>query len=493
MSETPSVIDQYNPPTDEIPNLDHLIFDEYDNHRGEDALWDGIETDEMVAYIEEQRQLFIESDYTTNPDLRPKSINEEQAVLVEIRENLDTTIEKPALRQLYRGCIEEDLANISATEAAFANDHEAWQENNIALYGEPDKQIFRATCAWLVDEALRACNDPRPEVRAAAEHLIRTLGPSVGDRNYLVPSDTLFQSVRARETAEGGHIYRSMDGIDFPPDTIVTKDNGGDDALRQAQTNMRAEPNIIESPSWSVGRDGISRPSNYQYPYKKFRGYVIHEERHVDERIVAELAAGIGLVKRATPHSERGNEGTSGLEEQVDYETFDEFAKEWRWHEMMLRHIAVSASCGLVTGENMNFSDTYKLLQSATLVFEASHPDASNDFAEIEQLAHDEAWDIGQTVYANTDGTGKGGGWRRAMIYLEGNVDAWREEAKHPGIIDLSTLAKFDLSNKEVVECLIELGIIHPMYIKDFEHESDENYFKRTITTIGSASLTLAA
>jgi hypothetical protein len=415
-------------------------------------------------HIAQERKHFIESGYKYLPNLLPTELDAEQLAIAQhgltaLKRQLPTSAPDPNVRRAYHWRINEDLANINMVLAAARRHTSKFRGYNLFLYGAPRKDIFGAVCDWFVCDAEKAHNDPRATVVAAAAKVTKALRRSRGDREFLIPNPEVFHAARKHEYAVGGFMYRLLQGIEFPPSGTITE-QGGDKILRQMLKNLHCQQTLEDAAAWSVTPTALRRPIAYSMPTQDFIEYVSHEFRHIIEYQDG-LSTRLELTSTGLDHYSLENEGRGVVTEEITNKTFQAFTKRRRWYELLGRHLTVSLSCG-IDGQHRDFSQVYDIIKSVLLVYESARSDVPNNIDAIVQKADDQAWDLLLSVYEGTDGSGRGGGWRRPMIYLEGSVDLWQAETKHSGAIEIGDLGKFDIDNPRHVKLLEAAGILDP-------------------------------
>jgi hypothetical protein len=453
------------------PALDEALFAQYEDEQmwQEDLGFDIFEADQ--AHINQQKELFYlgrERGEVAIPDLRPQIASEDRSKLGEIKAKLTSFKHSlkfalhndPEVRQAWRWRINEDIANVNMVEAACDGKPESFRAYNAFIYGNPDREIFGGVSDWYAGDAEQTIHDERPEIVEAAITVLRALGNSRGDKNILIPDKRVFEVAQDRSWSEGGFLGTLFNDVDIPPVEFIDRENGDPLMLKQLG-NLSCREEIIDDSSWSMGKDGVHRPCDFRLRRQEFREYTGHEFRHAIERARG-LLSRVKLSASGFDRYSHGNEGAGIAAEQMTNETFEAFTKERRWQEIMVRHLAVSLCCGL-TGENMNFAETYDIVRSALLVYESQREDASETSLEdMQNNADGMAWDTVSLVYLGTNGSGLGGGWRRPMIYLEGNVRQWRAEAARPGTIERGVQGKFDLANERHVAVIRAAKMMMP-------------------------------
>jgi hypothetical protein len=443
------------------PHAEDLhLWEKYTPLDAEEATYDFLLPSEEIE--SQERATFIASGYTSLPDLRPREVDatklqEWENSLLELKQQVPAELSSPHLKNAYRWRINESIANLRVVRSADDGDHRRFEAYNSFIYGSPDTAIFKAVSDWLCRDAEQAQDSERPEIREAATEVLTALSNHRGDKSLLVPDQETFDAVRDDHYREDGFVAITMAGVELPVEGPVDATTG-DPALRQMIANLQTGQVIEDARSWSNTPTSLRRPADFEMESaQEFTEYNVHELSHAVENMNGRNSP-VMLTASGLDRYERGNEGKAVVREQVVNPTVEAFTDGRRWQELMGRHLAVSLGSGL-GGKNMNFAETYAVLNSAARLYEYTHSPESDKEAAA-QRADDQAWNLAVSVYGGTNGDGTAGVNHRPMIYLEGNVAIWKLAKESPRAVHQGDLGKFDLSNERHIAILQQAGIL---------------------------------
>lgn len=416
------------------------------------------------------KEAFYASGKTENPDLRPVQIDpdtmHEQAGRFEQlkADVLSDDLLPENVRQLYRWRLNELIAGRRIVATAASGDTRRFQAYNRFVYGAPEPPVFAAVSDWFRSDAeaqLEHTAGLPASVHEAAEAVLAHVPAAGGGRDLLVPTPELFQAVRDQHYRTGGFYALVLAGVELPEKGPVTPDMG-EPILTQVKSNLGAddyERVMTEAAAWSVSHHPkqLQGPGKYRMPLKRFVGLPIGHEwgSHVTEAINGSRSA-LRLLADGLDRYEAGNEGRAVMREQVPFASFDEFAKQLRWQDILRRHFAVSLAEGL-SGDRTAFSEAYLVINAIDRLWERRK--APDKPEEADAKADTRTWNLlEQRIMKGTDGTG--GAYLKDKVYLEGNVAAWGVAAHDPAMIDQGDRGKFDIANPRHVVPLRRLQII---------------------------------
>lgn len=399
-----------------------------------------------------------------NPDLRPRHVDVKALKgplqqLEQLRQRIENEEPSAAIRQAYVAKIEEAVLHNRILIAAATHDSANFDALNLQLYGAPDKQIFAASCAWLRQYARQYANSTSPHLKTAAKRVLNATPKLLGTPRVIIPRNKVFRRIKAIHNRAGGY-FEQLLGPAVLPDIVTPKH--GDRALRTAIKAVGADYQIADSSDelWGVIHHAkqVVRPPDYKLPRAEFVGIIAHEvgshllERHNGQRLPLRLAE-IGLDRY-----EQGNEGRAFLREQIVYDSPYDMLQQPGWEYIVLKHFAISLAFGHYR-QRHTFRQVYETVQPICRFFQTlRRPD---DPAHAAAAADHEAWQLCVRVLKGTDG--QGGAYLKDIVYLEGNVRAWRCAARNPAIIQFGDSGKFDIANPRHLRLLGDLGVTLPV------------------------------
>ncbi len=414
--------------------------------------------------LQHARHQFIRSGYQDNPRLFPVGSHITRLAsyrnrLATLQNDIVKTEEIVEVRTLYTERIREVIANIDMIIAAARNDRKAFLQTNTFIYGQPDKKVFAASCAWIRQEVMTAHN--RVDTRLL-DKLLEIVPDVSGDSTLLQPRDEVFHAVQSAHFAPRGYIEQLFAHTNIPEQTIITP-SIGDPITRQVIKNIGSDFALTDSPSglWAVlqSKRQVIRPKDLSLTPQAFMGIVCHEiGSHLLESTNG-AAGKLKLLELGLDRYECGNEGRAFLREQIMYEHFTDYINQptWSptkasWEYRVAIHLIISLASGLYK-RNYHFSDLYHLL---TLLFEFWT--AKRNLPIDKTVIHDGVWSMAVRALKGTDGTS--GAYLKDIVYLEGNIRCWQAAGKNPDIILYGDIGKFDIANTMHVQQLSRLGII---------------------------------
>lgn len=372
----------------------------------------------------------------------------------------------PAIKQLYRWRVNEDIANIHLLDASRRGDMGEFMRWNEFIYGKPDEQIYRAALDWVARDAEVLALDPEQHVSTvrAAEGVLTMLSDERGYHELLAPEEVTFEAVKRDHGRAGGYYALLLAGIELP-EGKVSKEIG-DSLLRHVISNNLGSSYGVadaESATWSVNHatESIERPASYSLPTKRFQGLALGHEigSHLLEQANG-MRGPLQLLSSGLDRYELGNEGRATIREQVPYETFDEFGKLVRWRDILRRHIAVSYTYGVGVDVPRKSRELYAFMNTIDTMYQMKlNPDNPEVVA---QKAHDKTAQLVTRVLRGVDGA-QGGVFLKDKVYLEGHVASWASaHARGAQVVSGGDFGKMDINNFRhiaAVEYIKEAGL----------------------------------
>jgi hypothetical protein len=399
------------------------------------------------------------------PDFRPRNLNiavldAKEGIALAYKELLKEIDADPELKQAYRWRVNEIIANIRMAKAAASGDGSRFDRYNSFIYGKADRAIFGSVAETLCGSAEGYLDSPVTAVREAAGEVLFHLDEHRGDASLIVPSNETFQAVRDEHFRPGGYFALLLVDVRLPEYGSVTHKNGGEAALEQIMCNLESDYTLAGATgaTWSLDhiRERVLYPEGYDLPVERFIGLPAGHEigSHLLERQNGQRGR-VRLLKSGLDRHEIGNEGRALTREQIAYSTFDEFAKQLRWQDIMRRQLATALAEG-VTGRPMKVPETYRVVNAVDRLRGLSK--SPDDVEAAERRAHRRTRKLLESVYKGTDG--RYGPYSRYRIYLEGNVASWRAAQEDPSIIARGDLGKYDITNHRHITVLQNQGVL---------------------------------
>jgi hypothetical protein len=365
--------------------------------------------------------------------------------LQQLRATIGSNESNYIVRSVYTDFIDNLIANIDMVIAATDHDKAKFHNQNTKLYGNPNRAVFGAACAWIRTCAANEQTDPSTKLVRVAKKLLKQIPLVTQSYELLIPSEQVFHSVRESHRRVGG-FYDNLFEVQGLPTTAYVEQYEGDQICQRVLDTIGSDYQIATARNniWATQRDKktLLRPLGYRLDADEFIGIVSHEiGSHILE-VVNGSKQPLQLLGLGLAAYEKGNEGRAFLREQIVYDHEATFLNQFSWEYIVLLHVAVCLAHGYDT-KPYTFSELYMILYDLYLFFrERRYPFETNN----ESYAHEEAWYLTVRVMKGTDGTG--GAYQKDIVYLEGNIRCWLLAAQNPEIIRFGDYGKFDLTNK---------------------------------------------
>lgn len=408
-----------------------------------------------------QKQAFFDTNCRQNPDLIPDTVN--MAQLHDYHAHLQALLHDVAvennvyIRNAYIGHIQERLQSIELVVGA-AEGSRDYLDKNHALYGQPDGDIFIASCAWIRQQAEPHLSDTDNRLAEYADRVLRLIPDLAGNSDILWPRPDVFHAVRQAHFLPGGY----FDCL-FAPDGLPTEPYidqlHGDVLTRHAIRNVGSTYSIKTATDglWAVLTSSreVIRPAGYRVDRDYFTGVLAHE---IGSHLLEEANGSrqpLQLLRVGLHGFEKGNEGRAYLREQIVYPDIEIFSQQSSWEYIIMCHLSVCLASGL-HGKAYDFAQLYEtLLALHNFWRQRRYPMDTNNSAE----AAEEAWLLAVRIMKGTDGSG--GCYMKDIVYLEGNIACWQLAERHgPEIIFQGDLGKFNIADPAHLRILHGLGIV---------------------------------
>jgi hypothetical protein len=408
--------------------------------------------------LERYRSVFEKIPF--NPDLRPRNVDTGGLVnslkrLRSLKRQILETEESQAVRQAYTHKIDEIIIQNELLVTAATGNKDGFAEANVKLYGTPDKKVFAAVCDWLRRYAAEHAESEIENIRSTSQALLETLPKPRGNQHHIIPRNNVFRQVRALHFAEGGY-FSQLFGDEPLPEFVDA--SVGDPVTRRAIEAIGSDYTVADSTDelWGVIHSGkcVVRPPGYRLPLPDFKGIVAHEVgSHLLERMNGRRQP-LRLLEIGLDRYDWGNEGRAFLREQIVYNSPYDMLRQPGWEYITLKHMAISLAAGL-HGKPYGFKALYDAMYPVCHFFQALRRPDNPVYAE--SVARSEVWHLLVRVLKGTDGFG--GAYMKDIIYLEGNVRAWKQAAADPAYILFGDSGKFDIARPDHRRLLAALGI----------------------------------
>lgn len=449
------------PPRDE-PQIDQELFESLKVALGQsEAIYEQLDiSSERKASVTESwhngedASLTIENVDADELLMKQAALRQWKRQLLE-RDDIDSDI-----KQLYRWKVNEHIANVNMLIASSNGDMQGFRRWNEFIYGKPDEDIYRGAIDWVAHDAevFIAKPDQNQATVEAAQRVLDMLGSERGYRELLVPDVETYEQVREDHMRPMGFYGLLLAGVVLPEGKVNRET--GDPILQQVIANIGSKKGIrdAKAASWSVARDDVLRPAEYNMPVKRFVGLGLGHEvgSHEVERVNGERSP-LALNSHGLDRYESGNEGRAVIREEIQYETFDQFGKIVRWRDILRRHIAISFASGVGADKPATSSETYAFMNTIDLMYQTvlkpSDPEAAL------AAARQKTDTLLTRELKGTDG--KGGAYLKDKVYLEGHVSNWLQAAtRGPQAISEGDLGKFDIANDRHLLTLQKFGLL---------------------------------
>ena len=416
----------------------------------------------LQANLERYRQQF--QDQAFNPDLRPRHIDANQVKqtnrqLAELKTTIGQQETNRFVSDVYSLKIDELRLQNQLLISSIEGDQIALMEANRNLYGKPKPELFAAICTWVRQQASQSISDQASPLRTAAEDILKTVPPIAGNTRLLVPPDATFHLVREMHTQPNG-LFAELFGDDIMrniPDYVSP--DVGDQLTRQAIRAIGSVYALVDSSDelWGVVHEEqkVVRPVNYRLSREEFMGIVAHEiGSHLQEKVNGAYQP-LQLLSVGLDKYEQSNEGRAFLREQIVYHSPYDTLRQPSWEYIILLYLAASLGYGLHQ-KAYNFQRLYYTLYTVCLFFQTSRRPDTPAIAEL--TAHNEAWHLAVRVMKGTDG--RGGAYLKALVYLDGNLQAWSIARNQPEMILWGDIGKYDIGRRDHRTILQGLDIL---------------------------------
>lgn len=409
--------------------FESIAFEDYEKLAGE------------KEHREQQKRQFlsgeIENPELGYPELETFAIEDKEAELLSLKEDVLELEENQAVRKIYRTKINESIATVRMLRAAKEGDDRKFSRYADFIYGKPTESDSNYVLQQVQQYIADNIDSSNPDRVAAAQHLdlffgdmdIQTDGEGVGadilpdgeDIEGVVES--LDEVVEAFEDA--------LDELNIDDWEVVVDTEKG-----LTNFSVSQEHKIVRIPEEEklLARN-ISK--------KKLKGLIAHEihthvaRRHNGERSKLHLL-GLGLDRYI-----QAEEGIATFAEQQVVG-----AKEFAG---VPRYFSVMVAKG-VDGVPRDFHHTFSIMKSYR-VLTSTKPDITDK--DVENIAYNDCVRIFRGTTCETPGAV----YPKDMAYF-GNRKIWTLVSKNSEAVQYFSVGKYDPTNPGHVGLLSELGIL---------------------------------
>ena len=418
--------------------------------------------DPSPKILEKRLAAFEASRFSDTPDLiadKPHipTLNRAKREAETLRSNIVSEETNILVRDTYLPAIDALLLNIQLISAGARGDMGAYRQASEQLYGQPDRTIFEAACAWIRDDAIATSVGHSDLLTKLREDMLEVIPRGSADYHILIPSEATFTAVKQSHA----EYYKQLFGSNGLPNDPYIDEKRGNEICRQVLNSIGSDYSLAPSDNnlWAVlpSRKQVVYPNGYRLDRDEFVGIVCHEiGSHVLETVNG-AESPLQLLGTGLSGFEKGNEGRAFLREQIVYPHERTFLRQFSWEYIVLLHISVSLAAGL-DKQPYDFPKLYDVLFRLYYFWrERREPRATNNAA----FARQEAWFLAVRVLKGTPGDGSAT-YLKDTVYLEGNVKCWQLAAKDASLIVFGDQGKYDISNPAHLQVLRELYKMHP-------------------------------
>lgn len=396
-----------------------------------------------------------------DPDMRPRHLNQDaiHQTSNELRELAELILDKednPFVSKAYALKIKELLLQNDLLISSLRGDQAAFMDANRALYGSPKAELFSAACAWIRQLAADSIGMDDLPLRDAAIRVLEVLPVTNVSALAITPLSHTFNSVRAMHWRKDG-FFNQLFGDIVIPEFVTPKI--GDPITRHAIEAIGSDYVLSSSTDelWGVVHDEhrVVRPDNYHLSRAEFMGVVAHEiGSHLLEQVNGSRQP-LRLLRVGMDKYESSNEGRAFLREQIIHHSPYRMLQQPSWEYIVLLYVAASYGAG-IHQKPYGFRELYDTLYPICLLFQTQRQPDNPVFAASK--ARDETWHL--VVRATKGTTGTGGAYLKALVYLDGNVQAWQVANRNPELILFGDIGKYDIGRQDHLDILQGLNIL---------------------------------
>jgi len=412
------------------------------------------------TYRQEQKKQFL-SKKIHHPHLDYPRINNTalQETEVALRTLLETilfkivdTPEKKIVQQLYKQRIEEHILEVQLLQSVARTDMHTFHNISEQLYGSPLPYIFFSFIKDIRERAKKNVHTTSDQHKKKAAKTILQLfsHQQIDTAAPRFPSDESIQKIR--------HLFFSLiqEAMNLvPPETTHF-------SAQEIQPIFSQILHMLEADDWTVfvhpdftlfsvdpGEKKVIIPHSAMISQLRLRQLIAHElcihvGRSLNGRRSKLLLLGRGLHQYAC-----GEEGAAILATQCVTPSCTQFFG-------IDKYIAIGFAIGL-DGQKRNFSQLFSLLCSYYLFDSVEN---GLDYSDAQEEAKEKAYKTCVRLFRGTDCQTPGVIFRKDVIYARGNLRLWELLQQQPNALQALFVGKFDITRKDHVEALTQLGIL---------------------------------
>jgi hypothetical protein len=412
--------------------------------------------------IPKEKEALLRKNFEENgqiPDLTPDNFNPDQLreldkKLREFRKELLTTEERPEIRLPYLWRVNISIARCGLFTAAMEDDMLKYKRYVEFIYGRPDLKVFNYTLEKLHSELDESINSESEALRTAALELKQSIPlPNENIETVKHPSTKEFLSIKEKIAEEFGELMEKINE-EKEYNSDETKEIFQTVFLELGYTDWKTE--IDDSKKFIAIRPKSKKlliPQKLKRKGKEIKRLIAHEIfGHAKRRELSEKSP-FELMKEMDRYVV-GEEAVTVLKEQSLEEKLSSFSDH-------PNHLAIGLVYGL-DGTKRNFADIYQILLKYY-----TYSNIKN--GEDPKKAIDTAWDRTCRYFKGTDGKTEGLCYTKDIVYREGNAGLWQLLKKHPELLTMTELGKWDINNPTHWWALLANGIIKPEDMKYLE------------------------
>jgi hypothetical protein len=404
---------------------------------------------------EEERKKFLNGDIENPtldyPKIDPTRLEEDEATLLQLKEDILTAEPNETVKQVYRWRLNEKIAELRMLKATQAGDMRKFSKYSEFVYGKPSAEIFNYTIQSLRDFVAKQLSSIDPNIQKAAKELNKLLPTNVPRSEISeLPKDKEVARVREQTLKESGGLlnieakteqYTATEIRDIFQGALNTLQGEGWDVV--IDTSSKSGISVDQE------HKTINIPESRQLAFEKLRTLVAHEVgTHVARRLNGERSK-LQLLGLGLDRYEKGEEGIATMREQsLKDERIEDFAGSEG-------HLAISMAMGL-DGTPRDFREVYEIMEK---YFYLKALSVGGEPDEALKLAQTSAWNRTVRTYRGTNCRSKGVCFTKDIVYREGNIGVWEVVRENPDELVRFSVGKYDPANTRHIWILDKLGI----------------------------------
>ncbi|MDD2766877.1 MAG: DUF1704 domain-containing protein [Candidatus Moranbacteria bacterium] len=401
---------------------------------------------------EREKQTFLAGE-KENPELDYPLLNLENIAsregdLLRLKELILNEEENEVVKQVYWWKLNEKIAENRLLKAAATGDQRKFKRYSEFIYGKPSPEIFAYSLGRVRQIMKKADESENEEIRVLGSEFASLF--SIKDAfSVTIPSREV-QAVARESTLEsvGDLVNINVDSDqEFSAEEIKVLFEGALQELSSEGWIVVINPNK-SGISVNQEKKSVEIPENKKLSLRALKGLIAHEiGTHAARRIRGERTK-LKMLGLGFDRYEAGEEGITGLREQVlegevkDFSGFD-------------GHFAISLATG-VDGHPRDFRQTFEILKK---YYHLQNMLKGMPREESEKKAETSAWGRCVRTFRGTNSQTPGICFTKDIIYREGNIAIWESVAKNTPEMSRWDVGKYDPSNPRHIWILDQLNI----------------------------------